>query len=141
VFLNTKLISLFFSRAGYILSAVFICWEYQRLGIHHRQHRVLRISFWVKLTFIFVEAALAIAFGVLSKKSHWNEAAVVEWVIAFIYAFFVWSFAIDFLPATRKRQYTSKDAKAELGMTMGQGAGQRGWQGGVADEGPVPRNF
>src|SRR4051812_3871332 len=27
---------------GYIISAVFICWEYQRLGFHFRQHSVLR---------------------------------------------------------------------------------------------------
>ena len=37
---------------GYIVSAIFICWEYQRLGIHYRQHSILRISFWVKLAFI-----------------------------------------------------------------------------------------
>jgi hypothetical protein len=45
---------------GYIVSAVFICWEYQRLGIHYREHRVLRMSFWVKLAFIFVELGLAV---------------------------------------------------------------------------------
>jgi hypothetical protein len=28
--------------AGYVISAIFICWEYQRLGIHFRQHAVLR---------------------------------------------------------------------------------------------------
>lgn len=37
---------------GYIVSAIFICWEYQRLGIHYREHSILRISFWVKLAFI-----------------------------------------------------------------------------------------
>ncbi len=42
-------------RGGYIISAIFICAEYQRLGIHFRNKRMLRISFWVKLTFIIVE--------------------------------------------------------------------------------------
>lgn len=42
-------------RAGYIISAIFICAEYQRLGIHFREHRVLRASFWLKLAFILVE--------------------------------------------------------------------------------------
>lgn len=45
---------------GYIISAIFICAEYQRLGIHYREHRILRISFWIKLAFIIVEIALAI---------------------------------------------------------------------------------
>jgi len=45
---------------GYIISAIFACAEYQRLGIHFRQYRILRASFWIKLTFIFVEIALAI---------------------------------------------------------------------------------
>lgn len=45
---------------GYVVSAIFICAEYQRLGIHFRQYRILRISFWVKLAFIIVEVALAI---------------------------------------------------------------------------------
>jgi hypothetical protein len=111
------------NSAGYIISAIFICWEYQRLGIHHRQHRVLRISFWIKLAFIFVELGLAIAFGVLSDKRHYNSAAVVEWVISLIYAFYVWSFAIDFLPAVRTKHYASKETELEMGMAMeGKGA-------------------
>ena len=47
-------------RIGYLISAIFICAEFQRLGIHHRQHRVLRSSFWMKLFFILIEVALAI---------------------------------------------------------------------------------
>jgi len=89
--------------AGYIISAVFICAEYQRLGIHFREHRILRASFWIKLTFIFVEAGLAIAFGVLQRGSEVNKAAILEWIISLIYIFYVWSFIIDFLPATRTR--------------------------------------
>lgn len=46
--------------AGYVVSAIFICAEYQRLGIHFRQHAVLRMSFWLKLAFILIEVALAI---------------------------------------------------------------------------------
>lgn len=42
-------------RAGCIISAIFICAEYQRLGVHFREHRVLRASFWLKLAFILVE--------------------------------------------------------------------------------------
>ena len=34
--------------------------------IENREHSVLATSFWVKLGFIIVEVALAIAFGVLT---------------------------------------------------------------------------
>lgn len=49
-----------FFSVGYIISAIFACAEYQRLGIHFRQYRILRASFWIKLFFILTEIALAI---------------------------------------------------------------------------------
>jgi len=125
---------------GYILSAIFICWEYQRLGIHFRQHSILRYSFWVKLTFILVELALAIAFGVTQKKKMWNTAAVLEWVIAFIFFFYVLSFFMDFMPAVRSKNHQSHEtemnmADQEAGMTTrrGDGAvhGERDYRGGA----------
>jgi hypothetical protein len=120
--------------AGYIISAIFTCWEYQRLGIHHRQHRILRISFWIKLTFILVEIGLAIAFGVLGDRKHYNGAAVCEWVIALIYAFYVWSFAIDFIPAVRTRHYASKETEVEMAMAMEAESRERGWNNGIPQE-------
>jgi len=89
--------------AGYILSAIFICWEYQRLGINYREHRVLRLSFWVKLTFILVELALIIAFGVCSRVKARNAAAILEWAISFIFTFYAISFVIDLYPAVRTK--------------------------------------
>jgi hypothetical protein len=80
---------------------MFICAEYQRLGIHFREHRILRSSFWIKLTFIFVEGGLAIAFGVLERGDGGvNKAAILEWIVSL---FYVWSFIIDFLPMSRTR--------------------------------------
>lgn len=99
--------------AGYIVSAIFICWEYQRLGIHYREHRVLRISFWIKLVFIFVELGVAIAFGALGDKDHYNGAAVCEWVVAFIFTFYVWSFAIDFIPAVKSKHHRHEKTESE----------------------------
>ena len=52
----------------------------------------MAISFWIKLVFIFVELGLAIAFGVLGDKKHYNSAAIVEWTIALIYTFYVWRY-------------------------------------------------
>ena len=107
--------------AGYVLSAIFVCAEYQRLGRQHRQHRVLRVSFWIKLIFIVVEIALAIVFGVSQEKGNRNLAAVVEWVIALIFTFWVLSFLIDLLPAVKSSR--SKDQSA--GMEMGGPEGMR----------------
>jgi hypothetical protein len=50
---------------GYVISAVFICAEYQRLGVMYRDMRILRISFWMKLIFIIIEVALAIGMYLL----------------------------------------------------------------------------
>lgn len=65
-----------------MISAILICCEYWRLGIFYRsQHRVLLASFIIKLSFVIIEIALAIAFGVLGNKGgHYrNAAAVLEW--------------------------------------------------------------
>ncbi|KAF9775932.1 hypothetical protein IL306_005929 [Fusarium sp. DS 682] len=93
---------------GYLISAVFICWEYQRLGINYREHRILRRSFWVKLTFILVELSLIIAFGVCSRVKERNAAAILEWIISFIFTFYAVSFVIDLYPAVRTK---SPDAR------------------------------
>ena len=101
--------------AGYVVSAIFVCAEYQRLGRKHRQHRVLRISFWIKLAFIIVEIALAIVFGVTQKAGNRNVSAIVEWVIALIFTFWVLSFLVDLIPAVR----STNDSKHGAGVEMG----------------------
>ncbi|KAF1355392.1 Frag1/DRAM/Sfk1 family-domain-containing protein [Delphinella strobiligena] len=101
--------------AGYIISAIFVCAEYQRLGIHYRQHRILRISFWIKLFFIIVEIALAIAFGVCGDKSSYNAAAVLEWTIALFFILYVLSYVIDFLPAVHSKHNLFPAIEAEMG--------------------------
>lgn len=91
---------------GYLLSAVCVCLEYLRLGIHYRRdHRILAISFWIKLVFIVVELALAIAFGVTGRGGRRNQAAVLEWVVAYIFTFYILSFVLDLFPAVRTRSH------------------------------------
>lgn len=108
--------------AGFILSAIFICAEYQRLGIHYRNHRVLRISFWIKLVFILVEVAVAIAFAVTMFSSAQNTAGVLEWVIAFIFTFYILSFTIDLLPGVKTRHHTPQGFEDRAEMAL-EGAG------------------
>ncbi|KAI9663517.1 MAG: hypothetical protein M1831_002526 [Alyxoria varia] len=88
---------------GYLISAIFICAEFQRLGRHYRQHRVLRASFWLKLAFIIVEFALAIPFGLAtSKRLNQDTGAILEWVIAFVFTGYIISFVVDLVPALHK---------------------------------------
>ncbi|KAL7797453.1 Frag1/DRAM/Sfk1 family domain-containing protein [Trichoderma ceciliae] len=103
---------LFLFIAGYLLSAVFTCWEYQQLGLKNRQHRILRISFWVKLTFVIVEFVLAIVFVSTNWSNNKNVAAVFEWIIAFIFTFYILSFVIDLLPAVRTKAHTARFVKS-----------------------------
>jgi hypothetical protein len=60
---------------------------------------------------------------------------VCEWVIALIYAFYVWSFAIDFIPAVRTRHYASKETELEMATAMEQESRQRGWNGSAMEQG------
>lgn len=78
----------------------------------------------MKLAFAVIEVGLAIgntpvhfihswlicplAFGVLNKTKKWNEAAIVEWVIALCYTLWVISFVVDFLPAARVHDHQNK---------------------------------
>ncbi|KAK6064018.1 Frag1/DRAM/Sfk1 family protein [Seiridium cupressi] len=94
-------LTIFFALIGTV--AIFICWEYQRLGIKYREHRVLRISFWIKLVFIIVELFLAIAFIVTNFRGIYDVAAILEWVIAFIFSLYVFSFFVDLYPAVKTR--------------------------------------
>ncbi|KAL8656651.1 MAG: hypothetical protein Q9210_000083 [Variospora velana] len=90
--------------AGYVISAIFICAEYQRLGVHFRQHRILRASFWMKLFFIIIEIFLAAVFIGTGYTGHTSIAAVFEWIIALIFTFYVFTFFVDLLPASRDHQ-------------------------------------
>lgn len=87
--------------ASYIISAILVCTEYALLGLFkrrldhqqagtaHTQHRMLLTSFAVKLGFIVVELAMAIAFGVTEYLAidGYNTSAILEWIVALIYIF------------------------------------------------------
>jgi len=115
--------------AGYVISAVFICWEYQRLGIHFREHRILRLSFWIKLAFILIEVVLAIAFGVCNFRDKYNAAGVLEWAISFIFTFYVFSFFIDLIPAVKTKKRSARkgfqDGETEMQSEANDGMGRK----------------
>lgn len=72
---------------------------------------MLRLSFWVKLTFILVEFVLIVAFGVLSRLKKRDPAAVLEWVISFIFTLYAVSFVIDLYPAVRTKSPETRHSK------------------------------
>ena len=78
-----------------------------------REHRILRISFWIKLDFILIEVALAIGFGSCNFKKAYNAAAVLEWAIAFIFTFYVLSFFVDLIPAVGTK-HGAKGGETEI---------------------------
>jgi len=96
--------------------------------IDFREHRVLRISFWLKLTFILVEVALAIAFGVLSRTKHRNQAAIIEWTIAFVFTLYVISFFMDLQPAVKTKHgnhFGSGGQETEMQVERGDESARR----------------
>ncbi|KAK0109909.1 hypothetical protein ONS95_002580 [Cadophora gregata] len=98
---NVHNICLFVFIAGYIASATCSCWEYQSLGARGREQRILRVSFWTKLAFIIVEVSLVIAFVITLVTDTYNAAAVLEWILAFVFGIYVFSYAIDLFPVAR----------------------------------------
>ncbi|GAB1195346.1 hypothetical protein APSETT444_004604 [Aspergillus pseudonomiae] len=76
--------------------------------------------------FIVIEIALAIAFAVCGKKgaSKRNAAAVLEWVIALIFTFYVLSFVVDLLPSVRTRRHVPQGEKRIVRSEMENGMGQ-----------------
>jgi hypothetical protein len=61
-----------------------------------------------------VEVTLAIAFAATSWKKNYNAAAVLEWCIAFIFTFYVFSFFVDLLPALDTKGSGFGDAETRM---------------------------
>lgn len=77
----------------------------------YREYRVLRASFWLKLTFILLEIALVVAFGVLTFTDKKSIAAYFEWIISFIFTFYILSFIIDLWPARVTKSHSMRFSK------------------------------
>lgn len=123
--------------AGYVVSAILVCIEYLRIGIfYRREHRVLLVSFFIKLVFVIVELALAIGFGVCigsNQSSKQNPGAVLEWTIAFVFTGYVLSFVVDLLPSVRTKNHVPQGEK----YLMNQGGFNGTREEGVSIEEPL----
>jgi len=113
---------------GVVFSAIFTTVEYWRLGRTFTEHPIIKISYHFKQGIVIVEIALAIAFGVTMYKRHNNVAAILEWLIAFLFTFYVLSFFLDLRPKARtKEQYQRETREYE------EGDSRRNLDGGMSE--------
>lgn len=73
------------------------------------------MSFALKFFFIVVEFALAVAFGTMSARDeHHDATAICEWIVAFIFPFYVFSFAFDLYPGVDTAHHTPQGERAQM---------------------------
>ena len=74
-----------------------------------------------------VEVVLAVVFAACTFDNQQNVGAVFEWVIALVFTFYVLTFVIDLLPASRGRQErTNREVLGNVEMGHGQPANGNG---------------
>ncbi|KAI5779493.1 Frag1/DRAM/Sfk1 family-domain-containing protein [Geopyxis carbonaria] len=111
---------LFLFMLGIVLSALFTTLEYRRLGNTFTDHPVLKISYRFKQAIVVVEVALSVAFGVTMFRKANNAAAIIEWLIAFLFTFYVLSFFFDLRPKARTKEALARETREH---EMGRGPG------------------
>ncbi|CAZ86490.1 unnamed protein product [Tuber melanosporum] len=105
---------LFLFMLGVVLSAIFTTIEYWRLGRVYVEHPILRKSYWIKTGIVVIEVVLSVAFGTTMYKRKANAAAVLEWLVAFFFTFYVLSFFYDLRPKARTKEETQREARREM---------------------------
>jgi len=109
---------------GVVFSALFTTVEYRRLGKTFTQHTVLGWSYRFKQGIVAVEVVLSVAFGVTMYRKLHDTAAILEWLIAFAFTFYVLSFFFDLRPAARTKEevrYEMREARRAAGDTSDDG--------------------
>ncbi|EGS18141.1 uncharacterized protein CTHT_0061560 [Thermochaetoides thermophila DSM 1495] len=80
---------------------------------YHPEQRPFRFSYYTKVFFVVVEVSLAIAFFACVRTRHYQPAAVLEWVIALIFAAWAFSFCLDLYPAARQWEKQRRQQQEE----------------------------
>lgn len=106
--------------AGYVISVIFICAEYQRLGIHFRQHRVLRGLYGLNCSSSPSKSSSPLCSSALAspsdiKASPRSSSRSSHSSLRFMCL----PFFVDLLPASRDQQ---KITKLEMGNVDGPAA-------------------
>ena len=87
--------------SGYLLAGTFMALEKRRLSKKYPESIYIRRSFNIKVFFVVTELVLAGVFGIFNLSN--NQAlldcsVIVEWILSLFFSFYIWSFAVDFLP-------------------------------------------
>jgi len=82
-------------------------------------HPVLRYSYVGKAVLLVVEGVLSIGFAVCLGMRSATAGAVLEWVIAFLFTFYVLTFFFDLRPKARTRGALAKEKALSEGMSEG----------------------
>lgn len=85
--------------------------EKKRIFARYPTNDYIRRSFQIKFFFIVLELLFTAMFGITALMAGndvngpytdlRNPSVVIEWMIGFFFVFYMWSFAIDFLPVPR----------------------------------------
>ncbi|KAK9453426.1 Frag1/DRAM/Sfk1 family-domain-containing protein [Dipodascopsis uninucleata] len=93
---------------GIGISAVCTFGEYYMLRKRYYEVNWLRFSYKLKLLWLIVAIAFAIAFACLNVDDVGNKAAIIEWTLAYWYGFYCILLMLDLRPASKKSQSIEK---------------------------------
>ncbi|KAH7105357.1 Frag1/DRAM/Sfk1 [Auriculariales sp. MPI-PUGE-AT-0066] len=92
---------LFIFIVGVVLSAIFTVFEFRSLSRSYPSERSIRRAFWMKNVLLILLAPAIIAFLVCLAVDI-DIAAVLEWIIAFLFTFYLLTFWQDLLIRTEE---------------------------------------
>ncbi|CDR42355.1 CYFA0S09e01838g1_1 [Cyberlindnera fabianii] len=98
VFLGIFIVGVFFSLVAILVQYYLMGKHYQKIHVSHKYWNKFMVSFWLKLLWTVVAAALACAFEGVSSDS---LSGRFEWTLAFWYTFLWFIFAWDLFPAAK----------------------------------------
>jgi len=102
---------------GVAISALFTVLEFRWLNKHYADSRRLHYSYIAKAIIVFVLVALSIGFGGSLDKRH-EAAAVLEWIIAFGFTFYLLTFVFDLLIANQLSDESNQNLWSGRGMSQ-----------------------
>lgn len=81
-----------------IISALFTTLEYYSLGKIFRTHLELRYSYIAKASLLTLEGSFSIGFAICAALKRETAGAVLEWIISFVFTFYLITFYFDLRP-------------------------------------------
>jgi len=124
---------------GIVVSALFTTLEYRSLGKSFTTHPVLKYSYMGKVVLLVAEGGLSIGFGVCLGMHRVTAGAVLEWIIAFIFTFYVLTFFFDLRPGARTKIVLAKEKALSKGASERMAEEEQGGEMGGERETQAPQ--